>query len=305
MSDARRQILDRVAAGDLSPEQAAEELARLDDSDDRASTERADNDPPAPRSEPSAATRRDSGDSSFSWTYRTGDSDPAEGKRVKVVANASAVRVIADHDVDTVDVEGEGHIITNEGDTTVVSINNVESSWIDEDGDESDIGRGVVVIGTKRGTKKFRLSGLTSGKARRVTVRVNPDVPLEIDVSAGSASVAGLRAPMVTHVSAAKLDVEDFRGEMSGSVNAGKLVARGVFVGESRLSADASSVMVDLEPGSDVVIGAELQLSSLHIGQERRPHPESGENKFFVGHGRGVFHVRGSMSKVHLDVVDD
>lgn len=279
MTDARREILDRVAAGDLSPEDAAEELARLDS--ERAGTERADNDPSAPRSEPPAATRR-----------------------VKIVASAASVRVIGDPDIDTVSVEGE-HVLTAEGDTTVVTINAVESVFEDDevDDDEGGLGRGVVIIGTKKGTRRLRWRGI--GATRTTTsVRVNPELPVEVDVSAGSATVVGLRAPLHTMVSAGKLELGDFRGPLEGSVNAGRLVARGVFLGESRLSADASSVTVDLEPGSDVVIGANLQLSSLNIAAPRQAHPETGEKVFLVGSGRGRFDVRGSMSKVHIDVAD-
>jgi hypothetical protein len=254
MSARRRQILERVARGELTPEEADELLRRAE-------------------LEPA---------------------EPPEGiGRVKVSAEFGAVVVTADPSVTQVEVDGP-HRISVDGDTLVVRSN---VDYLDEVGQGFSIHLG--------GRRRARIKGAAGLNALKLRVRMNPSLPLEVKLDAGSLYVSGVRAPIRARLGAGPMTIEDFSGTIDLAVNAGAVRATGTITGgESRIRNDAGAVRVELDPASSVRIIGEAALGKVVLPSEE----ESVRRRFgssrtaTVGDGAGTLRVETGMGSINVSV---
>ena len=307
--DAKRRILTLVAEGQLSPSDAAEQLATLEsptESPTDSSTEHgAVSDPPiefaAPRPAPDA----------------TDEPRPAPGavRRIKVVSTAQSVVVQADPNVREAEAKGryESHY---EGDTLVIT------SEIDWDGDDDSFGGGF-------GPPGFRINRVPGGdwRAARVmvagqrgfararhmigetlVVRMNPDLALEAEVAAGSLNVSGIAGPVKANVAAGSMKIDGFKRELNVDVAAGSFKGQGrLDSGSSRINSAMGSVKLDLEAGSSVRITAESNLGSIKLPgrnhkSDKGPFGIADSQETTIGSGRGHLHIESSMGSVKIAV---
>ena len=99
-------------------------------------------------------------------------------------------------------------------------------------------------------------------------MRVNPELPVELSVAAGSAQVTGLRGGLTFRVDAGSLRAFDGAGRLDGRVASGSVQLDWlVRDGASSLRAELGSLKVRLLPGSDVVVSAHLRP---RLGRPRR-----------------------------------
>ena len=170
-SDPLRDLLARVAAGEVDPEEAARLL---------------DEDPTAP----------------------TVDRVSVEATVRSLVLRAGGVKltVVADPSVDTLVADGP-HALHHEGTALVLEAPHAEGyqtqppprflGWVP--------------------------TTWTGGRGEKVTVRVNPSLPLTIDATACGVEVVGLRAALTLAGSASAVKVREHRGTVHGSMSMGSL----------------------------------------------------------------------------------
>lgn len=122
---------------------------------------------------------------------------------------------------------------------------------------------------------------------RRLFVRVNPALPVSIDLAAGSLVLTGMQGPVEGRFDSASVRLAAGRGPLSLAVRTGSLDVAWQFVGRSSIDADLSSAVVRVQPGSDVVV--------------TRSGPAGG-GPVTVGPGNGLLALTARLSSVDLDV---
>lgn len=208
-----RDLLQRVAAGELSPEEGQ----RLLD-----------------ETTPAAPTLV-----------------PADGPAVaRVAVRGTGVRltVVADPTVATAVADGP-HRVERDGDRLVIR------SGSDGDGYQTTSGPASVM--------SWINSGLRGGT--RLQVRVNPDLPLEIAVVAGSLTVSGPQAPLVVSVEAGAAKLTGGRGPLRMTTMTGSADVSWQFTGESSIGVELGSAAIRVAAGSDAVVSADGSLSSIAL----------------------------------------
>lgn len=276
MTPSRREILEQVASGVLSPEEADELLRAAADDATHAVA-------------PSAANA------------------PRVG-RVKVRAGFGAIVVEGDPSVVEADVEGL-HQASHEDGTLVIH------SDLDPDVPgrfEFDVGRrrrgrgklgisvGPMVFGASHRGRPLRKSSLR--------IRMNPDLELDVRLDAGSLSLAHLRAPARVRMSAGPITIEDFTSPLDVSVNAGAIRAIGELTyGESRIKSDAGAVRLELLPTSSVRIVADTALGKIVL-----PGHDDASGKRFssrreavIGDGAATLRVETAMGSINVTTADE
>jgi hypothetical protein len=248
MNDAKRQILARVAAGELTPAEAAAELEELG--------------APAPDAE----------------------TPPAVGTptvaRIRVEAGMGSVTVIGDESVLEAVADGP-HVAHREADTLVI-----------QTGDENTAG---FVFGGRFGISLDR---------RRVTVRMNPRLPLDTDVQAGTLRIQGVRAPIRAEVQAGTTQIDGFTEPLDLDVQAGSVRASGkLTAGHSRIRCQAGKVSVNLDPGSSVKISAKTGLGRIAL-PGNPVYAGVGDRTVTtqVGAGLGSLDISSEMGSVQVEV---
>ncbi|MCU0300634.1 MAG: hypothetical protein MUF35_03400 [Candidatus Nanopelagicales bacterium] len=221
MSDELRDLLNRVAAGELSPEEAQarlEEARAAEASPDTADQPAA---PPAPPPPP----------------------PPTPVHRISIRASAVRLVVVADPTVDTAVAEGP-HRVSHDGDTLTV---------------HSDLGAGEYQAEPPRSAFTTWLASVNKAGST-LRVRVNPDLPIDVLNVAGSLELSGVRAPASVGVEAGSARLHDGAGALTLSVASGSADVDWQFHGQSSVSTDLGSARVAVQPGSDISIHAEATL---------------------------------------------
>ena len=242
MNDAKRDILNQVAAGDLSPEEAEARLAELD------------------RPEQAA----------------TATLEPAG--TVRVVRIAGTAEIIGDPTVKEAIADGP-HVVRREGGNLVI---------------ESRPGPGEGY--------SFGPVHLSTDAHRRLRIRMNPELPLDAEIQAGSLRVQGLKGAIRADVTAGSAHIDGFSKPIQVKVQAGSVHASGRLAeGESRIACEAGSVRVALAPDSSVKIRARTTLGRISIPGNVSRGVLGGETQETVlGAGAGSLDIEAAMGSVNV-----
>jgi hypothetical protein len=283
----RRRILEQVARGELSPDQAADALALLDDADAAPAAPTPPTAPtppssptppsaPAPPTPPTPSTpppRRPERD-----TPPTAGAATSSISTVRIRSACRAVTVVADPEIQTAVADGE-HTATIEDGALVIH------AVIDRP-------PGFSFIRSPRPRLRARVIHLTGEDALipPLTVRMNPQLAFDGEVDAGSMSVTGLRGPVRAVASAGSVNIDGFDGPVNLRVAAGSLTARGrITSGQSHIDCDAGKVTLRLTPDSSVTVRARVTLGQLHTPEQ-------------VGDGAGSLEVEANLGAVDIAV---
>ena len=279
-----RSLLTDVAEGRVDPSEAAARLSRMDA--DRTTTATGDpwaeatgsaegpdawqTPPPCPcRDQPSPSASSD---------------QPV--RRVVVHSSARPVRVLADPTVASFTVEGP-HSVRRDGATARVEV--PVAGTPDEPGSYR----------YERKTGLARWLGQATFVGVPLTVRMNPELALEVEVMAGSVEMTGLRGEVEFSVTAGSIKATDCAGPFTGTLRAGsaRLELRPA-AGASRLRIESGSVDLRLQPGSDAKVRAHAELGEVKVrgrdGSSTRVVDREGTYEVVVGAGTAT---------VDLDVV--
>lgn len=286
----RRRILSMVAAGTLDPGDAADRLAALD----------APPPPGAPEGRPAGGTGG-ADDATRKSPADGGRATPANGVRqIKVIAAFSSVTVIGDSSVLEATADGE-HNVRREGDTLIFETEPVGNEFA------------FAFAGPGRRSRihKFAESEMwhRERRVRTVQVRVNPNLPLDAEVDAGSLTVEGVRGPIKARAAAGALRIIGFSGPIDLSAAAGSVTAEGrIDSGSSRIQCDAGKVALRLERGSSVAIATTVNLGKVAFLNAHEPVQSRGQNRatsessYTVGAGAGTLDITVNLGSVTVDI---
>lgn len=266
---ARREILEAVAAGRLSPTEGADRLSALD-ADDAGTARGA-----AGRSE-TAETGPDQ-----PTTARVAATDTSAGPerkvlRIKVEATFRAIEIVGDDDVLEAVAEGD-HRSRREGDVLVIDGEPEDDEARDDeprDGEDyggNDIGDWFQSTG-RRHVRRIRVGGrgVTAGvyRPRPLRVRMNPELALDARVEAGPLVIKRVRGPVTARVAAGPLRITGFESPIDLKVSAGTVTATGrVDHGESHIDCDAGKVRLHLDKDSHARVRAQATLGKVGFGE--------------------------------------
>ncbi|MGI9079795.1 MAG: hypothetical protein ACR2GF_03080 [Acidimicrobiales bacterium] len=201
--------------------------------------------------------------------------------RVRVLASARVVRVVGDAGVREAVADGP-HELRREGDTLVVS------------GDSDESGEGSFVSSGPG----WRVRARVDNGSHALTVRMNPDLALDAELSAGSLDVRGVRGPISGELAAANVRIAGFAAPIDLDATAGRIDASGVLDGgSSRVRCQAGRVTLRLEHGSSVRISGRASVGRMVLPGDDTATPRSGrrrladERQVVVGGGSGTLDV--------------
>jgi hypothetical protein len=291
MDERQRTILQDVADGRLSPEDAAQ---LLDEAEEAAGDEHQD----------AASEQR----SSVSTTGI---------QRVRLVHAFRAARVVGDPDVAEAVVEGP-HVAEREGDVLVVRCDEApgphgfafsrgDRPWYPSRPERPERpGRGQGDAGdhpdwwpSSWGSPpgwagRWGLFDAFRRFGEELTVRMRPDL------TAGSLKVAGLTGPLRVSVSGGSASLDRFHGPLDLSVEAGSVKGSGLLTaGSSRIRCQAGSVKINLERGSSVRIRARTELGKMLLpGEANWTAGADAVREVTVGDGEALLEIETSMGSV-------
>jgi hypothetical protein len=301
----RRAILEAVARGNLSPDEAAVRLrAALHDLRAPAAHQGGQADPPGQAGGP--ATRQVSGsggtggpgDLAGPASEQAGRREPGAPtatieRRIRIEANAGSVRVVGDPTVAVVDVDGDNEV-QEEGDTVVVRCSPLRDLDLDLDLDPHRLRHGHSGFAIR--SRRMRVHDLR--RHLQVTVRVNPSLPLDVQLAAGAVSVRGVHAPITCDVDAGAARLHDVSRSLRAKVNAGSLSVDGRVDGDEwHLTCDMGAASVRLDPASSTRVRAAVTLGKCDI---RLPDADRRGDELVLGDGHGLLVVDGSMSAITI-----
>lgn len=236
---------------------------------------------------------------------RLGDGPPPDPEE----ARAPAVRAVR--------LEGAGHEIRVGGDPSIHEAIVGPPMTLCREGDV------LVVEGAPADTgSRFWFSreqpawpwGMSRRDRRPITLRMNPDLALEAELSAGTLSVDGVRGPISARLSAGSARIEGFASPVDIHVSAGKLRASGRLVsGTSRIVCDMGSVRLSLDPDSNVRLLARSEMGKVDLpdrvpGGERPTGGPRGslgmatEHELVIGDGAASLEVLANMGAIQVRV---
>jgi hypothetical protein len=136
-----------------------------------------------------------------------------------------------------------------------------------------------------------------SGWSEPLVIRVNPQLAVDVDLSAGSLEVSGVRGPVSVDVSFASATLEGLSGPIDVRAQAATVRFRGALTqGASRVRADAAAIFVFLAPESDVVVHSTCELGRLRV--VRGEHAVAPGEELVLGRGRASLDIEASMGSV-------
>jgi hypothetical protein len=245
MDDPKKEILNRVARGEIGPEEGATLL------DDLASGRAA---PTAPPPGPTAS-------------------------RIRVRRALGSIVIEGDASVREAVATGR-HSARREGDTLVI-----------EGDDES--GEFAFVWAGRRQIRFGRPE-----HAHPLRVKVNPELPLEVEAQAGTLQLDGVRGPIKASVQAGSARVTGFEGPLDLEVQAGSVRGEGrLTTGSSRLRCEAGTIRIDLKSDSSVRISGKSALGSVQVDGGSFDN-----GSWVIGGGEATLDVEATMGSVRVDV---
>jgi hypothetical protein len=286
MSDDLDAILRRVAAGELTPEQAIP----LIDAARAASEPEWGTPPPTPPGAPGAPETPATGPFTGAFFKGAGGERP---RAVRIAVSYRSVDVVADPGVDTVTVS-DGNTVRREGDVLVVESLQLPG-FTEFEGGQRDSGGAWSFLGLPR-----TVAWAGSIKGGHMTVRVNPTLPLEIDSAAASVRISGCEGGARVRLVAASLKVDRLRGPLELEALTSSVKGTAAITGTSKISCESSSVKLSLLTGSNVratTTASRLGKVVLPGAPNAGPH---GRPESVIGAGEGTLQIDGVMSSIML-----
>jgi hypothetical protein len=212
------------------------------------------------------------------------------------------VRVTADPSVREASVEGE-HTARRDGDTLVIETESLGGE------------RGFAFASSRRKVRHgfgdpVDIVFAKNRSVRQVHIRMNPNLPLDAEVDAGSLTVEGVRGPIKARAAAGSLRIVGFAAPIDLTAAAGSISAEGrLDSGESHIQCDAGKVALRLERGSSVDIDTTVNLGKVSFLHAREPVQSRGRNRgpssstsYTVGSGDGSLDITVNLGAVTVDI---
>jgi hypothetical protein len=266
MSENLEDTLRRVAAGELSPEQALKQLG-------------------APV--PTRATAPEPG--APEATY---DDDTVT--TIRVTTSYRSIQLIADPSVAQIHVIGR-HSIRHEGTALVVST----TGPLDDDERDDTGTSGRFSFSALPRT----IAWARSWRDHQLTMRVNPALLVDLDVTGADVKATGFEAGLKARLVASSMRGDKLHGPLDVRVLSSSVKLSALPTGESRIYCESSSCRLDLLAGADLKITASNRMS--RVALPRRPAStlpfEDEDSDVTIGEGRDQLSVKAVMSTVTVN----
>lgn len=278
-----RDILESVAAGQLPPEKAAQLLTQL-----KSAQLKSAEPPTKPASAASSAVWAEVTDQPVT---RPDEEAPrpsvpasAEPQRVVIRAVGHRVRVVGEPSVATVAVDGP-HVVRREGSTITIA-------------SEGEFGASLDGFTLMRSRSVSDLRDRLLGFGREISIRVNPRLAVDVEITAGSLVAERLPHLSQVRVTAGSAKVLDATDPLDLLVQAGsaKVEVRPTS-GRSRLRVESGSLDVRLRVGSDVRVHSDVQAGRV---QWHGRDYQGNAGEAVLGSGAAVLSVEAVMGTVQL-----
>jgi hypothetical protein len=258
-------ILEELAAGRIDAAEAARRIDAL-----KASQSTSETAPPEPTNEQlagsevdtdpwaAATDRPEEGLGSSTPQPETSAEEPARAKavnvggveRISVRAVGRRVRILGETSVATLSADGP-HVLRRNGSVLEVSSDGELGASLD----------GFSILrSAPRSLEDFRSLGL----GKELFLRVNPNVIVDVEVTAGSLNTEGvphLGKVRVTAGAAKLLDVAEINDVL---VQAGQATIKGTIkTGRNRIRAESGTLSISLADDSNVTVTGEAQLGKI------------------------------------------
>jgi hypothetical protein len=288
-----RDILDSVAAGRITPQEASALLAARSApgaaGNDAAAAEPTTTPPPVDDSTATAPVSATIADApaadALSASSRTNEPVVRPGAsgptRLRVRAVGRRVRIVGEPFLSTVAVEGP-HVMRHEGDVLTIASEGEFQATLDNF--------------TLRTPNLRDLQERFVDLTRELVIKVNPRLEVEIEVTAGSVSIE--RAPRVSHVriTAGSAKLRDVTGPLDLLVQGGSAtVEGGISMGDSKLRVESGSLQVNLLVGTNATVTNDVQLGRLTWDGE-----SGGPVERIVGNGAAGLRIEAMMGAVNV-----
>lgn len=205
--------------------------------------------------------------------------------RVAIRAVGRRVTVIGDASVATASVTGE-HVLRRQGDLLEVAA----------DGELGPKLEGFSLLNPPKSLDDLR--GITL--ARGLTVRVNPAIEVDIELTAGSLNVTGVPFLGRVRVTAGGMAATGVRRIADALVQAGSGTVEGpINTGRSRLKIESGSLTVALAPRSSLTIRSQTQ-----VGRVVWPEEGAQVDEYVVGAGAARLDLEVVMGTATVKKVD-
>ncbi|MGA7172683.1 MAG: hypothetical protein WCB86_01080 [Candidatus Dormiibacterota bacterium] len=220
-------------------------------------------------------------------------------RTVRVVGALHPLRITGDAEVREAVVSGL-HEVRREGDTLVIRTTTA--------GDD-DAGFSFRWPG-RAGLPNFG-SGHPERSLRPIQVRMNPELALEVEMSAGLLSVKGVKGPIKADIQAGSAKLEGFASPFDLKVTWGTVSATGILKdGQSKVRCEAGTVKIGLEEGSSVKVQARSTLGRISLPGEAAGIAEGwtmgGEQReATIGSGQGQLDVETTTGAVWVEEVEE
>ncbi len=209
---------------------------------------------------------------------------PAAGagiKQVRVNARLGNTEIIGDPSVSYAVADGP-HKARQEGDTMVIE----QSPFDDEASFEFSRPQGRIRI------PRVDIGG-------KLTVRMNPALPLAVKTQAGNLRISGVKGAVAAEVQAGNCDITEFRGPMNLKVTAGNVTASGrLDSGASAIRCQMGEVRVALDKSSSVRIRARTTMGEISFENVEA----AGKSELTVGSGAGTLDCDCTMGTIRIAV---
>ncbi|MFP5225147.1 MAG: hypothetical protein ACLGH3_06310 [Actinomycetota bacterium] len=266
-----REILEAVARGELSPEDAARQL------DDTAR--------PGAGSARSAAEPRGS------------EASDRPVRTVKIAGAFQAAKIVGDASVATAVVDEGAHTVRLEGSTLIIDANPPEDGGGFRFSEER----------TRKGRTRFHI-GIDSRPAP-LKIRMNPTLALETEVAAGTLTVDGVHGPIKAEVAAGACKLADIRSPFDIMVATGAVKVIGKLTsGDSKIRCETGGVKVLLDPASSVRIKGRAGLGKVSLPGAQGPSGlaiGSSTTEATVGDGAGTLTIDCSLGAVKVGLQEN
>jgi hypothetical protein len=263
MSDHKEEVLKRVAAGELTPEEALVLLDELD-APARVSTEKIVPEYGAPI-------------------------HPAPGlQRLKVRSSYRSLEIVADPQVAQAMATGEHSVQLQDGVMVITTPGPLDS----------DSETPLFSFSTLPRT----LNWIRSWRERQVRIRVNPAIPVELELTGVELTIAGLSGGLTARINASAVKVDQIAGAIDVQTFSSSLKGNVIIKGDSQFVCESSSVRLTLAAGSSARVEATGRMGRLSLPDDAGSGARDGETRrFSVGGGENLLTVESVMSSVAID----
>jgi hypothetical protein len=202
-------------------------------------------------------------------------------KQVRVVAQLGNTEIIGDPTVSHAVAEGP-HKAREEGDAMII-----EQSPLDAE----------ATFEFSRPRGRITIPGVDIGG--KLTVRMNPALPLAAKTQAGNLRINGVKGAIAAEVQAGNCDIVEFGGPVNLKVTAGNVTASGrLDRGASTIRCQMGEVRVVLDKTSSVRIRARTTLGEISFENVEA----AGKGEVIIGSGAGTLDCDCTMGTIRIAV---